>query len=305
VLTTIVVTVFVTLLAGGLVVLLAINVATAEKRLAHLPRRLYTSGDADFRHDMGILLGPPILSGNRVTTLVNGDRIFPAMLGAIREVRESVTFETFIFRDAIGEEFCRAMREAAGRGVRVHMLVDWAGSRNMDACLFDKVREAGGVGIGKEWTGDAQDARHWRETHFRVEGPVVAQMQSVFVDNWIKATGRVLHGKEYFPPLRAAGDMDAQMFSSSPVGGSVSLHLMVLLAINAARRSIDIENSYFVPDNLVIDALVAARRRGVRVRILVPGRHTDAPLGRRAAHALYGTLLEAGVEIRSTSTNPR
>jgi cardiolipin synthase len=130
-------------------------------------------------------------------------------------------------------------------------------------------------------------------------------MQSVFVDNWIKATGRVLHGKEYFPPLRAAGDMDAQMFSSSPVGGSVSLHLMVLLAINAARRSIDIENSYFVPDNLVIDALVAARRRGVRVRILVPGRHTDAPLGRRAAHALYGTLLEAGVEIRSTSTNPR
>jgi cardiolipin synthase len=101
-------------------------------------------------------------------------------------------------------------------------------------------------------------------------------MQAVFVDNWIKATGRVLHGAEYFPKLsNIAGDMDAQMFGSSPVGGSESMHLMVLLALTAAKTSIDIENAYFVPDKLTVEALCSAARRGVRVRIVVPGRYTD------------------------------
>jgi cardiolipin synthase len=120
----------------------------------------------------------------------------------------------------------------------------------------------------------------------------------VFVDNWIKATGRVLHGPEYFPvDLPMPSDMDAQMFGSSPVGGSESMHLMVLLALTAAHTSIDIENPYFVPDRLTVDALIAARRRGVRVRIVVPGRYTDARIGRWAAQGLYGVLLKAGVEI--------
>jgi len=127
---------------------------------------------------------------------------------------------------------------------------------------------------------------------------VVAQMQAVFVDNWIKATGSVLHGPEFFPPVyRTAGDMEAQMFGSSPAGGSESMHLMILLALTAAQKSIDIENAYFVPNRLTVEALVAAARRGVRVRIVVPGRATDARVGRWAAQALYGDLLEAGVEL--------
>jgi cardiolipin synthase len=127
---------------------------------------------------------------------------------------------------------------------------------------------------------------------------VVAQMQAIFVDNWIKATGRVLHGREYFPThLPVQGDMDAQMFGSSPVGGSESMHLMVLLALTAAHTSIDIENPYFVPDRLTVDALIEARRRGVRVRIVVPGRYIDARIGRWAAQGLYGILLQAGIEI--------
>ncbi len=86
-----------------------------------------------------------------------------------------------------------------------------------------------------EWLGEAQDQAHWRESHYQVEGPVVAQMQAVFIDNWIKATGWVLHGPEFFPATHAnAGDMDAQMFGSSPVGGSQSMHLMILLALTAA-----------------------------------------------------------------------
>jgi cardiolipin synthase len=154
------------------------------------------------------------------------------------------------------------------------------------------------VGIADVWAGDAEGPEHWRDSHFRVEGPVVAQMQAVFIDNWIKATGRVLHGAEYFPKLSATcGDMEAQMFGSSPVGGSESMHLMVLLALTAAKTSIDIQNAYFVPDRLTVEALCSAARRGVRIRIIVPGRHTDARLGRWAAQGLYGELLTAGIQI--------
>jgi cardiolipin synthase A/B len=330
----IVAAVLATLLVGVAALWIGANLSTAEKRLLYRPKRLYTSGDPDFRRALGILLGPPLVSGNRITTLINGDRIFPPMLAAIRAAKTSVTFETFVFRDQIGCDFCEALSAAAQRGVTVCILLDWMGSRGMDANLLEATRKAGcdlqlyhpptwfhlgrlnnrthrkvmivdgaigftgGVGMGNEWLGDAQDEAHWRDTHYQVEGPVVAQMQAVFVDNWIKATGRVLHGPQFFPATYAsAGDMDAQMFGSSPVGGSESMHLMILLALTAAHKSIDIENAYFVPDRLTADALAVAARRGVRVRIVVPGRYTDARVGRWAAHALYGDLLNAGVEL--------
>ena len=323
-----------TLLVGIAALWVGANLATTEKRLLYRPRRLYTSGDPDFRRALGILLGPPLVPGNRVTTLINGDRIFPPMLAAIRAAKISVTFETFVIRDPIGAAFCEALAAAAQRGVTVCILIDWLGSRGMDPQLIEATRKAGcelqlyhpptwfhlgrlnnrthrkvlivdgtigftgGVGMGNEWEGDAQDEAHWRESHYQVEGPVVAQMQAVFVDNWIKATGRVLHGPEFFPATHAnAGDMDAQMFGSSPVGGSESMHLMILLALTAAQKSIDIENAYFVPDRLTAEALALAARRGVRVRIVVPGKFTDARVGRWAAQALYGDLLDAGVEI--------
>ena len=312
---------------------IAANVALPERRLSRRPARLYGSSDGDFRRAFGVLLGPSILPGNRITTLLNGDRIFPAMLEAIDAAEASITFETFIFRDAIASRFVRHLSAAARRGVKVHVLLDWVGAKAVAPDDLAALRAAGaevelyhppvwhhlgrlnnrthrkllvvdgrigftgGVGIGHEWEGDAQDPRHWRDTHYRVEGPVVAQMQAAFMDNWIKATGSVLHGSAYFPPLAPCGPVEAQMFASSPAGGSESMHLMVLLAITAAQRSIDIENSYFVPDPLTIEALVQARARGVRVRIVVPNRHTDAPWGRFAARALYDELLAAGVEI--------
>jgi cardiolipin synthase len=155
----------------------------------------------------------------------------------------------------------------------------------------------GGVGIAAQWEGDAQDPSHWRETHYQVRGPVVAQMQAVFLENWIKATGTVLHGPAYFPALDVAGDMDAQMFGSSPAGGADSMQLMFMLALSASRRSIDIASAYFVPDRLTVQALVAAARRGVIVRVLVPGRHTDVPLVRRASRARWRRLLKAGVAV--------
>jgi cardiolipin synthase len=325
--------VLVTLLVTALALALGANLATTEKRLLYRPRRLYTSADADFRRALGILLGPPLVAGNKITTLVNGERIYPAMLNAIRTAQTNITFETFVFRDGVGATFIEELSNAARRGVQVHMLLDWLGSRMMNQDLLSAARAAGcdlhvyhppswyhlgrlnnrthrklliidgkigftgGVGMGVEWKHGIEGIPPWRETHFKAEGPVVAQMQAVFVDNWIKTTGRVLHGAEYFPKLASCGDMDAQMFGSSPVGGSESMHLMVLLALTAAKTSIDIENAYFVPDNLTVEALCSAARRGVRVRIVVPGRHTDARIGRWAAQGLYGALLEAGIQI--------
>lgn len=322
-----------TLLAGALILAIGANVRTTEKRLLYRPRRLYTSGDADFRRALGILLGPPLVAGNRITTLVNGEQIYAAMLNAIRTAQTNITFETFVFRDGVGAQFVEELSSAARRGVQVHMLLDWLGSRTMNQQLLQAARAAGcelhvyhppswyhlgrlnnrthrkllivdgkvgftgGVGMGVEWKDGLKGLPPWRETHFKAEGPVVAQMQAVFVDNWIKATGRVLHGAEYFPTLAPCGDMEAQMFGSSPVGGSESMHLMVLLALTAARTSIDIENAYFVPDKLTVEALCTAARRGVRVRIVVPGQHTDARIGRWAAHGLYGALLESGISI--------
>lgn len=317
------------------VCLVAANFLTAEKRLRRRPKRLYGSEGADFRRAIGVLLGPQVLPGNRIETLINGDRIFPPMLESIGQAKGTICFETFIYWSGeIGQRFADALSAAARRGVRVHVLLDWVGSRRMDSALLAQIREAGaeievyhkpdwyhlgrlnnrthrkllivdgrvgytgGVGIAEQWTGDAQDPHHWRDNHYRVEGPVVAQMQAVFIDNWIKANGRVLHGDTYFPQLESAGNADAQMFGSSPAGGSDSLHLMFLLAITAARKSIDIANSYFVPDELTLAALVDAARRGVRVRVVVPaGQNTDAFIVHRASQAHWNRLLNAGVGI--------
>ena len=309
-------------------------VAAAGRRLRRRPRHLYGLQEADFRRVMGVLLGPAILPGNEVCPLVNGDRIFPAMLAAIQSARHSICLETFIYWSGpIAEQFSAALEAAAARGVRVHVIFDWLGTRGRPPKLLTQLRGAGvevvvyhalswfhmgrlnnrthrklllvdgefgftgGVGIAPQWEGDAQDPAHWRDTHYEVRGPVVAQMQAVFLDNWIKATGEVLHGPAYFPPLETAGDMDAQMFGSSPAGGADSMQLMFMMALAAARHSIDITSSYFVPDRMAINAMVAAARRGVSVRVLVPGRYSDVPLVQRASRACWGRLLKAGVAL--------
>lgn len=317
-----------------LVVVVALNFATGEKKLEQSVKRLYAAADSAFARAMGVLLGPAILPGNRFDVLLNGDRIFPAMLASIRDAKRTITFESYIYwSDAIGKAFADSLGERARAGVKVHVLLDWVGSNKLDPTHLAAMEAAGvevrkfhkpdwyslarmnnrthrkvlvvdgrvgftgGVGIAGLWTGDAQDPQHWRDTHFRAEGPVVAQMQAVFLDNWIKATGTVLHGDDYFPELPAAGNDAAQMFSSSPSGGSESMHLMYLLAITSAQHSIHLSSAYFVPDKLSTQALAAALERGVKVRIIVPGKHTDSAIVRRASRARWGDLLAAGAEI--------
>ncbi|WP_420474019.1 cardiolipin synthase [Noviherbaspirillum sp. ST9] len=314
--------------------LVVVNLAEGERKVGSRIDALYGVTDPQYLRSMGVLLGPAITEGNKVEHLENGDRIFPAMLDAIRSARHTITFETYIYWSGeVGKAFAEALGERARAGVKVHVLLDWVGSAKMEEQLLEEMRKGGveveryhephwynwsrlnnrthrkilvvdgrigftgGVGIADQWSGDAQDKQHWRDSHFRVEGPVVAEFQAVFLDNWMKATGRVLHSAEYFPKIDRAGNTPAQMFSSSPTGGSESMHLMYLLSIASAQKSILLESSYFVPDALAIEALVAAAKRGVRVRIITPGEHIDTEIVRRASRARWGNLLEAGIEI--------
>ena len=314
--------------------LLISNFVGGETKIERRIERLYGLDDPRFMHELGVLLGPPFLQGTKVRALLNGDEIFPPMLAAIRDAKVSITFETYIYWSGdIGRAFADALAERARQGVKVHVLLDWVGSAKMDDSLLDVMEQAGvqvkrfhpphwshlgrmnnrthrkllivdgrvgftgGVGVAPQWTGRAQDPEHWRDTHFEVEGPVVAQMQSVFIDNWIKVTGDVLHGPDFFPALTPAGPAAAQMFSSSPSGGSESMQLMYLLAVTAASRSIDLSAAYFVPDELTLQALVEAMQRGVKLRIVVPGKHIDSETVRKASRATWGPLLSAGAVI--------
>jgi len=327
-------TVLLTALATGALVLLALNFTAGEKKVQQQLPRLYSTASPDFERALGSLLGPGIVGGNAVTELLNGDQIFPPMLAAIQGAKKSITFETYIYWSGdIGKQFADALSERARAGVRVHVLLDWVGSAKMDESYLTEMKEAGvqiekfhkphwynlarlnnrthrkllvvdgqvaftgGVGIAPQWMGNAQDPDHWRDSHYLVRGPVVAQMQATFLDNWLKVTGKVLHGALYFPPIAPAGAQKAQMFSSSPSSGSESMQLMYHLAITAAERSIDLSVAYFVPDELTQKHLMDALARGVRVRFITPGEHTDTDTVKAASRATWGPLLQAGALI--------
>lgn len=324
----------ITVLATSLTLVLFQNFKTPEKALECKVSHRYVVSDPEFRREMSVLLGPEIVRGNKVTALRNGNEIFPAMLLAIRSAQTSITFETHIYWSGeTGDEFSQALSERALAGVPVSVLIDWVGSAKMEQSLLDAMKAAGvqlhryrplqwynlgrmnnrthrkllvvdgrigftgGIGIADHWTGDGGDPEHWRDSHFRIEGPLVAQLQAAFNDNWIKTTGRLLNGPSYFPALKEEGEIKAHVFVASPSGGSESMHMMYLLAIGAAEATIDLAASYFVPDRLLIDALIAARGRNVRVRILLPGPHIDAMTVKIASKADWGALLKASAQI--------
>src|SRR5205085_4862320 len=159
-----------------------------------------------------------------------------------------------------------------------------------------KVGFIGGICIADEWDGDATSLKGWRDVEFKVEGPVVSEIQSIFMDNWIRTSSEVLHGPDYFPALEVAGAIPAQAFKSGPEDGAENARLLYLYSIAAARKSIRFSHSYFVPDNLAIDMLIAARKRGVKIEVITPGK-IDWNIVRRAARSRWDKLLEAGVEF--------
>lgn len=317
--------------ATALVVVIGLNFVPTERKLEHEVLHRQAIDSEQFRREMGVLLGPNICPGNLIQPLENGDEIFPAMLDAIRAATRSITFETFIYWSGeMGRTFADALAERARAGVKIHVLLDWVGSHKMKPSLLAQMVDAGaqveryhplrwytlarmnnrthrkllvvdgrigftgGVGIADLWRGHAQDPAHWRDVHFRIEGPVVGQIQAVFMSNWIKASDHVLQGEDYFPKLQPAGDHSAQMFSSSVAGGSESMQLMYLVVLAAAAKSIDLSAAYFVPEHLTRKVLIDAMRRGVKLRVLTPGPHIDSAMAREASRSQWGELLEAG-----------
>lgn len=322
-----------TAIVSSLLTLFVKNFISGEKKIKRRIPRRYAIEGGQFERSMSQLLGPPILAGNRIRRLENGAEIFPAMLAGIARAKETVCFETFIFwKGEAAERFSTALTAKAREGVKVHVLIDGMGCDCVDGESLRRMRNAGvevevyhlhprnftnanqrthrkllvidgrrgftgGVGIADVWLGDGATPDHWRDTHYQVEGPVVAQMQAAFMDNWMRTHATVLHGDAYFPLIPEQGTQRCQMFKSSPMEGSESARLMYLLSITAAEKSLRVGNAYFVPDDLVTETLISAVRRGVTVEVLVPGKHQDSTLVRGASRQRWGKLLESGVRI--------
>lgn len=313
--------------------LLTLNLSLGNKEIDVPLQRLYTVSSPEFQQVMGSALTPQLVAGNKVQALLNGTDIFPAMLTAIRSAQKTITLESYIYwSGAVGKEFAAALEERSAQGVQVKVLLDWFGS-HLDEQLIERMRASGidvqrynpptwrnlhrmnhrthrrlmvvdgrtgfigGAGLADKWSGNAQDPQHWRDTHFQVQGPVVTQMQSAFIDNWIESTGEVLHSLDYLPQVQPQGPALAHLFSSSPGGGARSVQLMYLMAMTAATDSIDLSAAYFVPDEVALQTLLTALQRGVRLRILMPGPHMDNGVVRRASRAKWGDLLKAGAEL--------
>ncbi len=310
--------------------------ATRETRNVKEPvTSLYSAASPTFKQASGALLsGGSYVSGNSITTYVNGREIFPGMLAAIHGAKRTINFETYVFWDGqIARQIADALAERARAGVQVNVILDAQGTAKMGGENLEKLRSAGvhtvkfhpltiwdprrfnnrthrkllivdgkigfigGVGIADEWLGNGESPEHWRDNHYRVTGPVVAQIQAAFLDNWLKTEGTVLHGPDYFPPLAPTGPYSAQVFVSSPRLGSLDVRLMYLLALASAQRSLLIENAYFVPDELMRKGLIDAAKRGARVEIIIPGKHIDQKIVRIASRKYWPSLIRAGVHI--------
>lgn len=300
-----------------------------------VPREIVgASGDFDPLDVCSAQTTSPIATRNEIELFVNGEEIFPPMLEAIRGATETIEFLTFVYWTGdIAEEFADALARASRRGVEVRVLLDAIGAMKMSDDLVRELEGAGcevawyhpiswyhikrlnnrthrkvlvtdrrvaftgGVGIAEEWTGDAEDPGHWRDNHFRVEGPAVRHIHAAFTENWRRATGSVMVDPIPEGNLAARGEAMATPLATSPRGRESDIGVLVWLLLQRARHSVDLATPYFVPDDEMVEAIAATARRGVRVRLLVPGPHLDKKVVRWASYATFGDLVDAGVEV--------
>ncbi|HUD00629.1 MAG TPA: phospholipase D-like domain-containing protein [Candidatus Polarisedimenticolaceae bacterium] len=298
-----------------------------------------TVGDAAFFRTMQAHTSAPIVEGNRVEVLLNGDETFPRMLRDIKSAKSTITFAQYLYEGgSIGDEFAHAFAERCRAGVKADILLDRHGSGKMPANIIRTMKEAGcnveyfrqmeadgiifpwrllrynyrshrrvlvidgrigftgGYGVSEAWAGNGRMQEHWRDTNVRIEGPVVSFLQTAFAESWLETTGIAIGGDNYLPRLDSVGSVRAQIVKSSPLGGSFQNYMLFLLSINSAKKSILITNPYFIPDEVMTEALVKAAARGVRIAILTPGT-IDNRFTYTASRSHYGPLLLGGVEI--------
>ena len=291
-------------------------------------------GEPSFFPTLEAYASAPIVGGNSAEFLLNGEQIFPAIVDAIRSAKKTITYAQYFYEDGpVAREVAEALSERCREGVGVNVLLDAFGTLSMpkeyaelmtrSGChvayfrplsqyIFRRYNNrnhrrilvvdgrlgfTGGSGVSRKWMGNGRVEHHWRDTDIRVEGPVVEYLQAAFAENWLETTGVVLGGETYFPrPLEPRGEVYAQIVKSSPAAGSFAMYTTFLLAVSAARRSIMITNPYFVLDDKMQQALITSARRGVRVRVLVPGA-IDHNIVRQASRRQFGSMLRAGIQI--------
>ncbi|CDX40731.1 Phospholipase D/Transphosphatidylase [Mesorhizobium sp. SOD10] len=321
-------------IAAGVVTLAAVNLTPEPRVIRTIVPHRFDAADPQFVRSMSSYSQGQMFERNAVRTLVNGDEIFPAMLQAIGAAQASIDMETYIYwSGSVGHAFATALAAKAREGVEVRVLVDWVGSLPFDENLIhimtgagvrfqryrpiywytlDRVNNrthrkllivdgrvafTGGVGIADNWLGNARNPNEWRDTHYQIQGPSVAAFQAAFAENWLETVGETLQGEKFYPPPEPAGALGAQLILSSQPNGSEDMELMMLAAIAAAKDHLRIGMAYFVPDEIALQQILDARKRGVIVDVIVPNSLTDVPIVRKGSRYFWGQLLEAGVRI--------
>jgi cardiolipin synthase len=315
------------------IVCLAVGAGCARVQ-PHVSLPALRLGEPSFFPTLEAYAGAPIVGGNTVEILLNGEQIFPAVLAGIHSAQRTITYAQYYYADGpVARDIAEALAERCRAGVGVNVLLDAFGSlgipgeylaimrasgchvvwfRPLSQYVFrryyhrnhrrilvvdGRVGFTGGAGVSRKWMGNGRTADHWRDTDVRVEGPVVEYMQAAFAEQWLEATGMVLGGEAYFPrPIESRGQVHAQVARSSPASGSAAMYTTLLLALSSARTSVLVTNPYFVLDHRMRDAVLRTVRRGVRVAVLVPA-VIDHNIVRQASRAQFGELLQAGVEI--------
>jgi cardiolipin synthase len=275
-----------------------------------------------------------VLEGNHAELFHNGDGFFPRLLREIAEAKETIHYETYVWWKG---DICRQVAEAfaarAREGVEVRLMLDAAGSFKMDKKLLELMKEAGvkvaryhpirildigqlnkrthrklaifdgrtafifGHGIAQQWMGNGQDEEHWRDTGVRLRGPIVNAVQSVFAQHWVEETEEVLVGEKHFPHIEDEGEMRMHMLAGAPLGGISDLELMFKLAIASAQEELLIQNPYFISDEESCALLEKAVKRGVDVRVMIPGTVTDSSIVQHAGHHHFEDLLKCGIRL--------
>lgn len=276
----------------------------------------------------------PEREGTALTLLRNGCEIFPAMLEAIRSARISICLETYIYWSGeIAKEFATTLAAKAREGVPTRVLLDWYGCLEMDEDLVDLMEDAGvsvrrfrpprwkrirranhrshrkllivdghlgfigGVGIADVWLGNAQDPDHWRDNHYRVEGPVVGDMQKVFFNHWDADDCPSSEDPRYYPPLESAGSASARMVASDPFNGADDIEKCYLQLLHDVKKRFYVIAPYFAPGDRILASLCRAAARDVDVQVITAGRHNDQKVVRNASRHDWGRLLTSGVQI--------
>jgi cardiolipin synthase len=318
------------------VIVVATGLAIAQDQETVELRSEIAVDDPGAAEYLSALVAADLVTGNAYDVLDNGDQVFPAMLEAIDNARERVSFETYVYeKGQVAEWFTSALERAARRGVDVRVIVDSVGASKMEDGHTERLREAGchvvsfnpsqwygleelnyrthrkilvvdgavgftgGVGVADYWLGNAQDADHWRDTHVRMRGPIVRLLEAAFYENFIE--GEMTVTPRLSDPVFVEADDRSMLVRSAPSGGATDLKRLYLLAIAMARRSIEITSPYFLTDESTMWAFEDAVKRGVKLRILVESDITDQKAVKYASREAYEKLLELGIEIHEYS----